>query len=113
MVVSGIISGVWTTPNEAIRAISEYWEWADSIDTRTPLTMVIEDFIATESASFINLGIEPELSPKRLKAFVSVAATEGLLDCIPTDKVIYQTMTTLGWKQMSTTVNGTRKWRRV
>ncbi|MFB2975639.1 hypothetical protein [Microseira sp. BLCC-F43] len=67
LVISGIVAGVWVSSNEAIRAISDYWEWLDETETISPLTQVIQDFIASESASFVNLGIEPDLTPKIAK----------------------------------------------
>lgn len=112
LTVAGIVSGVWTTPREAVDAIGQYWEWIDDNESESPLMAVIKSFIAEESTTFINLGIEPELNPKKLKAAVLFAASEGLLDCIPSDKAIFQTMASLGWKQTGVD-NSTRRWKKT
>ncbi len=112
LVACGLVSGVWQSLDLAVEAVNNYWEWMDNKDSDSPLVGVVKHFISQEAEAFENLGIPVELSPKRLKMHVQSAATEGLLDCPPLDKAIFQVMQVLGWHQV-TLPSGTRKWRKI
>jgi hypothetical protein len=110
IVATGLVLGTWTTINDAISCIGEYWKLINDnyLNDFSATMSHLRDFIYQEAGTQleinekrINLGeksINIVIDATRLKNHLSVLQNEGKLDISPRNKDINDIMWRLGWK---------------
>ncbi|NJN09248.1 MAG: hypothetical protein HC815_15150 [Richelia sp. RM1_1_1] len=109
LIVTGIVTGKWSSPIEAIEYFDTYWQYIDSEMIESSATigllkLFINEQVGREIAinqKLIAEGFSPNdiyLSPNKLKDKMLFHAARGELDISATNKEISEIMNQLGWK---------------
>ena len=124
LVVTGLVTGVWDTFENALEHLQTYWNWHDSemAGNISPLSNLLVEFINENTANARKLRKEVgnkvyvpiEVDAQLLKNTVEGFSKTGQLDIFPTPKVIADAMNTLGWLlKPSPTKPSTLSWQSV
>lgn len=109
LIVTGVITGKWSTPAEATEYFAIYWEYIDNELVESSATVgFLKAFIDEQVGSQIALnqkmiagGFAPNeiyLAPNKVKEKMLYHATRGELDINASNKEIAAIMQQLGWK---------------
>jgi hypothetical protein len=106
LIVTGVITEIWSDHHEAIEAVGEYWKWhkVNVMSSLGATHKILKDFIADEliqvekaNKEFGYEALHKEINPERLKKHIQSASTAGMLDISPTPSNIADVMADLGW----------------
>lgn len=100
LLATGIASKVWSSEEEAIADIKQYWKWlAGEIEIgESPLHQLLSKVIDTEKKNALNGGIDLFLSNQMIRTHVDIWYQQGQLLDKPNAKVIQSAMAELGFR---------------
>jgi hypothetical protein len=111
LIVTGLVTGAWTNPQDAVTYMCSYWEWFDDYlkGGSSATKQLLQDFISEQAKGqlamyevMLEQGItnppKPVIQANILKTQLDIWQREGQLDITPRTRDVGKLMGELGWR---------------